>query len=289
LSHGTNDPPYGAPPGSVAETIANAVHELAATMAAMLDPVPLADLRFADGIGNSVTLEQLLDDAITIPQIGAVASSLSWTAPDLSSYVSDLEIDFGLIGGPTFNLAAPIQDMLNGLEFLMTGVVNGLYDAIASLLNSIIAAFNTWIAGPNGVFELLTDVMINLGINFADFMTQFVYKDVFRDFVLKWIMSILAYGLRVVIGIPAYKIGAWVMENLVSGIDNLNLRQMVGSLASTFFSVGDEGLPTDWNTFLSDILAPFTVEDEGPRSTTLSTLLHIIKEQIFSVPSEAQP
>lgn len=277
--------PYGTEPGTLAYDIASAISDFAAGLATALDPPALADLRFQTATGP-VTLEELLDQAITLPTFSTITEGADYSAPDLSGYVDDLGVS---IAGVSVNFAAPVQDLLQALEDGFSDIVNGVKGVVVDIVNGLIPLFNTYISGPNGLFESLTDLLIGLGVSFADFLTQFVYKDVFRDFILKWIVNFIAYGLRALVGIPAYKIGEWVMDNLIDKLDSLDILRMFADPGSSFsgFFTGNEGNPTDWLSLIGSILGGFSTVNEGPKSTSgFSELLEEVLETVFTTTKE---
>lgn len=144
-------------------------------------------------------------------------------------------------------------------------------------------------------FEMVTDAVIDAGLTVIDFITQFVWKDVTRDFLLKWIVRIISYGLRVVIGMPSYFIGKFVLDRVIPGIDALNLRTNVNAVLA---SVGIQPIPSaeadpsDVKTWFETALHDLSVARQGMNGVSteipIFELMSIVG-QVFTVLQESDP
>jgi len=100
--------------------------------------------------------------------------------------------------------------------------VEDLWDEIRGAINPIM----------DDLTELITDNLISIGIALADFVTQFIWKDVIRDFVIKWLLTLGTYGLRVLIAMPSYFLGKFVLDQIFPKLDARDLRRPFDGLLS---------------------------------------------------------
>lgn len=147
----------------------------------------------------------------------------------------------------------------------------------------------------DSTFEMITDAVIDAGLTVIDFITQFVWKDITRDFLIKWLVRIVAYGLRVVVGMPSYFIGKFVLDRVIPGIDSLNLRTKVDTILS---AVNIQPFPTieadtaDVQKWLQTALQDVSVAGEGLSSANtglpIFEIISVVGE-LFNVMQEGDP
>lgn len=147
----------------------------------------------------------------------------------------------------------------------------------------------------DSTFEMITDAVIDAGLTVIDFITQFVWKDITRDFLIKWLVRIVAYGLRVVVGMPSYFIGKFVLDRVIPGIDSLNLRTKVDTILSAVNIQpfpGAEADSVDVQKWLETALQDVSVAGEGLTSANtglpLFEIISVVGE-LFNVMQEGDP
>jgi len=180
----------------------------------------------------------------------------------------------------------PIPAMQTSGSFLGFSIDNAVAETINVALEEVINP------ALDSTFEMITDAVIDAGLTIIDFITQFVWKDITRDFLIKWIVRIIAYGLRVVIGMPSYFIGKFVLDRVIPGIDSLNLRTKIDTILQAVNIQplpSTEADPADVRTWLETALQDVSVAGEGLASANtglpLFEIISVVGE-LFNVMQE---
>lgn len=137
------------------------------------------------------------------------------------------------------------------------------------------------------VLESLLEIVVQIGV----WLLDVVWTDIILNTLIKWVVWIIAAGLRVVVGAPSYMLGKKVLLDFLEQLDNSNVHRFFSEVlnSSPLTGANDENNRQDFSSTISSILSSpaleglFSSSENSPMSEIISS---IMESDIFNASDE---